>query len=236
MTPEIILSLILQIGPQPGRTPYSVVEAEPEGQPPCADTGNLMCRKPWRDISGNWGLADRWVRYEQPNEAIARWWTIARALSDEGAGRSLTLATLTVMQHESGFRRDVHAGVGTWSRGDGGRSHCLGQIMLGKNHPEGFALTGVDYGATRRCVGRVVRHLRQAMGQASRARTVSGQAVFANYGGGPHLIGHPYIVAREGTMQRYLGANIAKQLPAWAVAVVEPLAVPAAAAHGCTMW
>ena len=38
---------------------------------------------------------------------------------------------LSLMQHESGFRRDVDLGIGPAARGDGGRSWCMMQIQVG---------------------------------------------------------------------------------------------------------
>lgn len=38
---------------------------------------------------------------------------------------------LSIMFHESGFRRDVDLGIGPAARGDGGRSWCMMQIQVG---------------------------------------------------------------------------------------------------------
>ncbi len=62
-------------------------------------------------------------------------------------GRAKTLATLlAVALAESGFRKDVDLGIGSYAKGDGGRSWCLMQIQLGKavdgKTPMNIALKG----------------------------------------------------------------------------------------------
>jgi hypothetical protein len=61
-------------------------------------------------------------------------------------GRAKTAAALlAIARVESGFRRDVDLGVGPKSRGDSGRSWCLGQINLGKpTHKGTKRRLGVD--------------------------------------------------------------------------------------------
>lgn len=51
-------------------------------------------------------------------------------------GRAKTLALIASMSwFESGYRRDVDMGLGRLGRGDGGRSWCMMQILLGKPAP-----------------------------------------------------------------------------------------------------
>lgn len=76
-------------------------------------------------------------------------------------GRQARLRTaamgLGVALFESGFRRDVHLGIGRLGRGDGGRSWCLMQINIGKGKvPTDHELIGSWYGKdlvadTRNC-------------------------------------------------------------------------------------
>lgn len=83
--------------------------------------------------------------------ALERPWT--------GKTEELARYLVTVSFHESGFRRDVHSGIGKFSKGDNGKSWCLGQIMLGTSGrgktTRGFLATtivGVDAEPTRRCL------------------------------------------------------------------------------------
>lgn len=81
---------------------------------------------------------------ETKEDALARYDSIARDIQavvmdqDEGvitSGRyariRMTAIILSLMLHESGFRKDVDHGVGKYARGDGGRSWCMMQINLG---------------------------------------------------------------------------------------------------------
>lgn len=81
---------------------------------------------------------------ETPAEATARYESIAKDIIEvvydpsepplfkgkNGRVRTISLI-LSVMLHESGFRKDVDLGVGKVARGDGGRSVCMMQINLG---------------------------------------------------------------------------------------------------------
>jgi hypothetical protein len=162
MLAETVLATMLMVGPAPGETAYSLV-AVPEGSPaPCTDTYAPRCAKPWRQGS-------RWVRVETWAEGLPRYWTIAQAIAEHaGSDDALARLAIATTYHESGWRRDVHAGEGPRSRGDGGESWCVGQIRTGR-HPMSRVprselrardLVGVDAAATGRCIGVAVGFLR----------------------------------------------------------------------------
>lgn len=90
-------------------------------------------------------------------------------------------AAFTKMWYESGrFRLRVHNGL---TRGDHGKSVCLGQIMYGGNK-----LVGTDRESTTRCVVEVMRHLamhqRRCLNERTPATSWSMAKVFAGYGTG----------------------------------------------------
>ena len=82
---------------------------------------------------------------ETPEDAVVRYGEVARdaitvaydpvevPLFAGGIGRARTLAVLlAVSDSESGgYRKDVDFGIGSQSKGDGGKSWCLAQINLG---------------------------------------------------------------------------------------------------------
>lgn len=81
---------------------------------------------------------------ETRDQAQARYESIAKdihtvlwnqpALFTGPDGRAKTAAVMmSIMLHESAFRRDVDFGLGSAGRGDGGRSWCLMQIQVGQN-------------------------------------------------------------------------------------------------------
>lgn len=91
---------------------------------------------------------------ETPEETKARYEAIAWDLADvvydpmnpslfEGEdGRSKTAAVLlSIMKHESDFRRDVDLNLGSVSRGDRGRSWCMMQINIGKGQTKPWNYT-----------------------------------------------------------------------------------------------
>lgn len=82
---------------------------------------------------------------ETETEALERYGDIARdlaeVLTDEkenvitrGSQAKIRMAAIivSVMLHESGFRRDVDFGKGKYARGDNGNSWCLMQLNVGK--------------------------------------------------------------------------------------------------------
>lgn len=177
-----ILSAILALAPS--SSPHSVV-AMPECGGPVLRLADLpagaepaACSAPGLTWSSHHGAI---VRLETPDEARARYATIARALdavsldATRALGgerplwpwprRELVAGLLAIARHESAFRRDVHEGIGPLalgdcSRGRGGvrrcRSVCLVQIQTGgldagREGRRGRDLVGLDGAATRRC-------------------------------------------------------------------------------------
>jgi hypothetical protein len=82
---------------------------------------------------------------ETETETTARYESIARDLVEvvydqneqplfkDSQGRAKTAQVmLAVATYESGFRRDVDYGLGPKARGDGGKSWCLMQVLLGR--------------------------------------------------------------------------------------------------------
>lgn len=77
---------------------------------------------------------DAQARYEAIARDVAEvvWDSGERPLFQGPNGRARTTALiLSVMLHESAFRKDVDTGVGKLARGDGGRSWCLMQLNVG---------------------------------------------------------------------------------------------------------
>jgi hypothetical protein len=90
------------------------------------------------------------------------------------------------VHNESGFRRDVHSGVGPNARGDNGRSWCLGQLLLGntRRSPNGYTgkeLVGISPERTQRCIDAVIEHLVKAKARCGSGTTPA--CVFSSYGG-----------------------------------------------------
>lgn len=208
MKAELILALMLHLGPTPGKSIYSVVEV-PEGSPPaCDDEYSLLCREPRWDPD-----REAWVRPETFEEGLQRYWTIARAISEVGKGNEAgTRYLIAVTRHESGWRRDVHEGVGKWSRGDQGRSWCLGQLMVGRS-PNSKALAGyrakdlvgTSYEATKRCLTAVRAGLSRAMRACGANNDV---CVFSTYGGTTLGMKHKGIRDRVGSFRNLLGLRV----------------------------
>lgn len=82
---------------------------------------------------------------ETREEAVARYESIARDIqtvvmdedervitSGKYARLRMTSILLSIMLHESGFRKDVDYGQGKYARGDRGNSWCLMQLNIGK--------------------------------------------------------------------------------------------------------
>lgn len=77
---------------------------------------------------------DAEVRYESIARSIATVVKEEEPLFAGTRGRVKTAAViLSVMSHESAFRKDVDFGVGKYSAGDNGNSVCLMQLNIGKN-------------------------------------------------------------------------------------------------------
>ena len=155
----------------PGKSPYSVVPVAKSAPRPCDAIYSPLCRLPW--YSHPWRSH---VRVETAPEARKRYQGIAEVVREMTSDRpELMPYVLATAFHESGFRRDVHAGIGARSRGDckmrkgadgkarcipgSHRAICLMQVLRrGKpvwKTPRGYAwesLAGLDTAATRRCV------------------------------------------------------------------------------------
>lgn len=181
---EAILATILSLA-APGQSPFSVVPL-PECGGPVLRLADLpagpepaACSAPGVTWSSHHGAM---VRPESEVEARARYATIASALdavsleatrAAEGERplwpwdrRELVAGLLTIARHESGFRRDVHEGVGPRALGDcyrardGSRrcrSVCLMQVQTGGLDGErggwrGRDLVGIDAASTERCL------------------------------------------------------------------------------------
>ena len=72
------------------------------------------------------------ARYESIAKDIATIVTEEEPLFKGPLGRSKTVSIiLSIMTHESMFRKDVDLGLGKWAKGDGGKSVCLMQLNIG---------------------------------------------------------------------------------------------------------
>jgi hypothetical protein len=74
------------------------------------------------------------TRYESIAQDIAEvvWDANEKPLFQGPNGRARTAALImSVMLHESSFRKDVDTGIGKMARGDGGKSWCLMQMNIG---------------------------------------------------------------------------------------------------------
>lgn len=110
-----------------GQKAYKLL-AEGEKVPTqCQQRGNVACIKPrQRDVVFNLRkLRKEWQRTETYDEGVQRYAVIAHAIHEvmeEGewkfpAGR-LWRYLVSIAYHESGFRRDIHTGYGSWAIGD----------------------------------------------------------------------------------------------------------------------
>lgn len=89
---------------------------------------------------------------------------------------------LAVFERESGWHKHVQLGLGKHSRGDGGKSWCLGQHMLGDSGktPEGW--TGAELVADlNKCVVATLHRMRSSMQQCrSGSEVTEGLASYAS--------------------------------------------------------
>ncbi len=133
---ELILFLMVMLQP-PGKSSYSAVPVE----------DNIICNTEYTPG----------CRRETKEEGHERYKVIAQVIAEVSGGQSdLALKILTIVYHESGFRRDVHSGKGKFARGDLGRSCGLGQRNLGLSRTRRglscYDLVGVNIEATRRSI------------------------------------------------------------------------------------
>lgn len=254
MTPEAILAAMLALGPGPGQSIYSQIEVS-EGAPlvalrtfdvdgtkvraythwqpdealpaQCAQPKNVACRRPLfqRELK-------RWQRPETYAEGLVRYWTIAKAIASQP--KDVHPFAVVIVRHESGFRRDVHAGENhrpfrqTTKHEDEGHSWCLGQIMIGRKPTslvpwKGFAktkaidLVGTSQARTNRCL-KVVGSRLTDIARSCRRRRAEGSCVFIGYAGTAISRNHPLMKARAASLlkvkraPRKLGKQIRAQL------------------------
>lgn len=207
---------------RPGQSPYSVVREPACGADPATREPGCPSEAVWSGAHGGW------VRRENADEAKERWRGIAEVIAREverattgdapiwpGDPSGLARALVTVSFHESGFRRDVHEGVGPLAVGDcirvAGRkicrSFCLVQISTGGPDLERFGhkgreLVGLDDAATSRCIATGIRVLAQVRGGGARWF----RETIARYGGGsPRARDTGWVAERVATFDR-LGA------------------------------
>lgn len=232
MLTKTILTVLLQLG-QPGRSPYSVVtmpECGNKTAPTCnvsepvCDEPTLGCRAPrWSDAYGSW------VRQEGKYEASQRFLTISKAISQvasEGSAEgwwqwgsdNLAYSLATIAFHESGFRRDIHEGVGDASMGDchtiagkrSCRSVCLMQLNIGglKGSVDGMLgeeLVGSDFESTRKCIRAGAKiFARQRSFTARRAIAEWFEPTMSGYGSGSTMwTKSAWVSNRKRTFERF---------------------------------
>ena len=175
----------------PGRSVYSQVVVPESAPAPCSDSYSLLCLPPrWSAAHQGYTVAETWQQGVQRYALIAKALEATVSKKREAPAAHLWRYVLAFAYHESGFRRDVHEGLGPASRGDcdwrtvelpGGktkreripgscRSHCLAQIMIGPvrsnaKTSEGYhhsELVGTDFASTKRCLDVAVRVINSA--------------------------------------------------------------------------
>jgi hypothetical protein len=190
----------------PGQSIYSRTIADKDSGRPC-DDDSLLCEEPrWSGAHGAYTVAESYAdglrRYQDIADQLhavvydprAKWTTPKNRLWKE---------VITVAYHESGFRRDVHSGIGVAARGDckwtgkgkerrrvpgSCKSHCLAQVMYyaGLRSVNGWKaneLTGLDKESTRRCLYVAATYLDRANSFCKQNRIGREACVFSVYGG-----------------------------------------------------
>jgi hypothetical protein len=197
-----------------GVTAYSLLEDGAEQPTQCQQEGNIACSKPaLRDVTYNGKrVKTAWQRIETYDEGLQRYALIAKSMEEVlesqkwnfPAGRSWRYL-VTIAFHESGFRRDVHSGLGSaalgdcaWRKTEKGkslipgscRSHGLFQFLF--RDPKTTVLygyrskhvIGLDEGATKRAAMVAVRHLDRMYHYCRyRGPRPFAACIFATYGG-----------------------------------------------------
>jgi len=225
MTPDQVLAIMLTLTPSPGVSSYSLVPVANDAPAPCADAYTPQCRKPWYDARHK-----SHVRVETRAEGLKRYATIAKAISAHAKGSDeVARVVITITRFESGWRRDIHSGIGKYAIGDKndageGQSWCMGQHMLGpdkwvkvrrwvefrdmaKKHGRGIRpkdLIGVGPRATGLCVEATAGRVRWAMKRCGGEKT-SPNCPFAIYGGLNPSTGHKGIHARGKVLRKLWG-------------------------------
>lgn len=127
-TPNAVLAMILAVAAPPGASPHSVVEVAPYE-----------------------------TRKETRAEGLERYRTIAKAIAVASRGSAeLARVLVTIVEHESSYRRDIHS---CQKLGDRGHSFSVFQLRLGKGSREGAAVCGLDYPATLRAARTAARRI-----------------------------------------------------------------------------
>lgn len=229
---EPILAAMLFLQPA-GKSIYSQVVVSEDTPRPCDNDYHLLCRPP-RYSEHHQG----WVVAESYEQGLQRYADIAR-VADKVLARSrwttprptLYRLLLAGVYHESGFRRDIHSGVGPAARGDckwrkvkkgskevkeripgSCRSVCLIQRLLprGQKTAEGWTrddLMGTDDASTERCLTLGVRILDNGYAWCSRRGPRPLVAcVFQQYAGGRLHMSDRRIQARVATYHKLLSA------------------------------
>lgn len=248
MTPETVLAIMLALGPSPGRSLYSQVEVD-DGNAPlvalrdytidgasfmafdhwdddeqlpsqCSQPKNVACRRPRYDKE-----LRRWERPETFHEGLERYWTIAQAISKHAPTDAVAEFLIVITRHESGWRRDVHAGENhlpfrkSTKHEDAGMSWSLGQVMVGKRPTikipwRGWEdvpivnLVGVDEAATNRCLDMVEDRVTSIVKHCGRrGQAVTASCVFVGYAGTSISAEHRLIRARRATHLKLKNVN-----------------------------
>lgn len=202
----------------------------------CSQSGNVACSFPeLAEVVFNGFVIDmQWQRVETYDEGVHRYALIARSMEEvlrEGewtfpVGQSWRYL-LVIALHESGFRRDVHSGLGSKALGDckyrkiakgkevlipgSCRSYGLFQALFSDPASTklfGYRpkeLVGVSEEATKRSVEVALKHLERAYARCARGGHRPFEAcIFATYGG--VALSYPGITTRVKTYNRAQGA------------------------------
>jgi hypothetical protein len=224
---DIILAAMLFLQP-PGKSIYSQVVVEQNAPPPCAETNNLLCQPPhFSAAHKGYTVAENYEQGTQRYAAIAK--QLEKVVNEPQWATQrdkLWRLVLVAIYHESGFRRDVHSGIGESARGDcdwtgpvgkrkrvpnSCRSYCLGQIMLiSRKTANGWAgdeLVGLADDATYRCLYMVTKYMdSSAQSCIKQGNDASVSCVMNMYGGGSLLRQDPRLIARYKTYNRLKAA------------------------------
>lgn len=194
-----ILAMMLALQP-PGASAYSRTAVSEGTPPPCGEKYSPLCFAPQWDKRRN-----AWTITEQADAGLKRYKTISKAIAAETKSATVGRYLVAAFYHESGFREDIHAGIGSAARGDCKwtgkrigkgkripgtcRSVCLGQMLFdpphrsirvgGKRYKQSD-LVGTDLQSTRRCARVSSTLIRRALKRCSGDHPL---CVFGTYGG-----------------------------------------------------
>jgi len=187
LTSNAVLALILTVAAPPGRSAHSRVEVAP-------DTYRLETRA----------------------EGLDRYRIVARAIAEASKG-NLRMARIlvTIAEHESSFRRDIHS---CEKLGDRGHSYSVFQIRYGKKSKRGAAICGLDYDSTLRAARAAAKHVGRTSGQLCSSGP-SCVAAFIRYSGLPRIVAttDPRYASKIAARARtYAATATPLPLPVWA--------------------